>query len=179
MRRQRETAAIVASDQVVETDERWSEFDLDAVYQAIAPQLAAVDSAFRLAYEEVLRESADPLHPVHRTWKPADMAVVQAWIGGRFEVGCETWPQFEARVRSALAHVLEKPVQNTLVATSATPIGIVTASLFGVSLPQALHLAGAQYNSAVTVLDHKRGEWHLSHFNQVGHLDGSRLLTLR
>ncbi len=176
LQRQRQTAEVVANGAGYTVDARWSEFDLDGVYRTMAPKLAAVDAEFRASYEEVLRESADPAHPVHRAWKPADMAVVRAWVEGRFEGEVESWPDFVARVEAAWKAVEGERV---LVATSATPIGLRTAALFGQVLPHAFQLAGALYNSSLTVMKRRRGAWELSHFNLVGHLDGTDWLTLR
>jgi broad specificity phosphatase PhoE len=176
LQRQRSTAEIVTGGGGFAVDERWSEFDLDGVYRWIAPRLAEVDAEFRLSYEEVRRESEDPGHAVHRTWKPADMAVVRAWVEGRFPGGVESWAEFVERVRGGLAALEGRRV---LVSTSATPIGLVTAGVFGRVLPQAFQLAGALYNSSLTVLKQRQGAWELSQFNLVGHLDGTEWLTLR
>ncbi|MDX2269790.1 MAG: histidine phosphatase family protein [Bryobacter sp.] len=187
LRRQRETAEILArqlpSAATPVVDARWAEFDLSAVYQEIAPRLAAADPAFRAEYEAIEREAADPSHAVHRAWRRADMAVVRAWVEGRFPIASESWPQFEARIASALSGLQDYRAERILVVTSATPIGIATASIFGPALPHALPLAGSVYNTALTKLRFRESmagtQWHLSEFNATAHLDEPRLLTLR
>lgn len=185
LKRQQETAQIVAEELNLPLGEAplWREFDLDAVYREIAPQLAAVDSAFAQAHAEIEAEAADPEHPVHRAWRPADMAVVRAWVEGRFATRTESWLDFVARIKQALHTVEVESGERILLSTSATPIGITTASLFGSVLPHALPLAGALYNSSLTVLTHRSSiaghGWHLSQFNLTAHLDQPSLLTLR
>ena len=143
----------------------WNEFDLTSVYNGIAPQLAADDPAFAESFTALELSSTDPTSPVHRRWTPADVAVIRAWVEGRYQFPGESWAHFSARIRQALA---ELPAANILISTSATPIGLCVA--FALDAPHPLRLAGALYNSSVTTLRFHSGDLHLQSFNSTPHL---------
>lgn len=178
LRRQQATAAPLGAPTI---DEGWNEFDLDAVYASVAPQLSAIHPEFRQQYEQLQAEAADPTHAVHRAWRATDFAVVESWIASRFPVDCETWPEFEARIRDAFDRLATQYAGATRVAvcTSATPIGISTARLFSAPTRQIFELAGSMNNSAFTVLRQRNGNWALSAFNHTPHLPLPYLRTHR
>ncbi|MFZ5927415.1 MAG: histidine phosphatase family protein [Acidobacteriota bacterium] len=188
LRRQNETSAIVAemmlaagaAPQEVEVDPRWSEFDLDQVYAGIAPHIAAEDPAFRSQYEDLLARMRSGEDGIHRQWTPADTMVVRAWIEGRYPFDGESWPAFLDRVHSALADAIQSPARRTAVFTSATPVAIAVASLFGSRAPMhIMRLAGAAVNTNVTILDTRGGGAALACFNAFPHLTEPRLRTFR
>lgn len=188
LRRQQETAAIVAEAMAasgsappeVETDPRWSEFDLDQVYAGIAPQIAAGDAAFRAQYEELLARVRSGEDGIHRQWTAADTAVVRAWIEGRYPFEGESWPAFLDRVHSAFADAARTSARRTAVFTSATPVAISVASLFGSRAPaHIMRLAGAAVNTNFTILDLRGGDAALACFNAFPHLHEPRLRTFR
>lgn len=167
LRRQQETAALLSES--FETDPRWSEFDLDAVYKAVAPQLARRDERFRADYEALEEATRDPEHEVHRTWKQTDRDVVVAWVSGSVDTAglCESWGDLATRVRAAWTELLKSGRHRRIaVCTSATPIGLT----FSTDPAQALQRAGQLHNSSFSL-----GEA----FNQTPHLIEPRLLTLR
>ncbi|MBM3760093.1 MAG: histidine phosphatase family protein [Acidobacteria bacterium] len=175
LRRQQATAAALSSS--VEVDAQWNEFDLDAVYESIAPQIASSDAAFRQEYETLQAETADPTHSVHRSWRQTDFKVVEAWLANRYQVECETWAQFEQRILRAF----ESLSVNGRVAlvTSATPIGISTAALFNAPVQQVFELAGSLYNSSFTIFRRRGERWTLNGFNHTPHLEEQSLRTMR
>lgn len=178
LRRQQETAAALGGSPVI--DPAWNEFDLDAVYASVGPQLAAVDEEFRLAHAGILEESKDPAHPVHREWKSCDIKLIEAWVAGRFDVSCESWPQFLGRIRAAAQALnLQPAVRRIALVTSATPIGIATGSLFEASERKYLELAGALHNSSFTILRRRPSGLALTAFNHTPHLPEEKLRTLR
>jgi broad specificity phosphatase PhoE len=183
LRRQKETAAIVAEALAagsVEEDPRWSEFDLDQVYAGIAPQIAAEDAGFRAQYEELLERMRSGEDGIHRRWTPADTMVVRAWIEGRYPFQGESWPAFLERVHAALADAARADARRTAVFTSATPVAISVASLFGSRAPMhIMRLAGAAVNTNFTVFDIRGGDLALGCFNAFPHLEEPRLRTFR
>lgn len=188
LRRQNETSALVAEPMLaagaapreVEVDPRWSEFDLDQVYAGIAPQIAAEDAAFRVQYEEMLSRMRSGEDGIHRQWTPADTMVVRAWIEGRYPFQGESWFAFLDRVHAALADLLRSPARRTAVFTSATPVAITVASLFGSRTPlHIMRLAGAAVNTNFTILDVRDGDPALACFNAFPHLSEPRLRTFR
>lgn len=178
LRRQRETAAAMGLDPVA--DPQWNEFDLDAVYASVAPQLSAVDEEFRQDFASMAAEAADPCHPVHRAWRTSDFKVVKAWLHNQFAVDCETWNEFRTRVLAAFGKLdALVGVRRVCVVTSATPIGLVTASLFDAGVQQVFALAGSLHNSSFTVLKKREMGWSMAGFNHTPHLDDEKLRTLR
>jgi broad specificity phosphatase PhoE len=143
----------------------WNEFDLDAVYRSLAPQLAAVDPIFAEAYAKLRAESADPLNPVHRRWTTADIAVIRAWVEGRFSSDAETWEAFSTRIRQAFAAL---PDGHVLISTSATPIALCVS--FALEAPNPFRFAGALLNSSLTTFRRHDGQTILQTFNNTPHL---------
>lgn len=181
LRRQQETARLALPGAAVEIDPGWSEFDLDAVYAQIAPQLAAEDPNFRAHWEELQRAIASGDDGIHRRWTKPDAAVVEAWIRERFPIRAETWSQFNARVRAAGARFAALPEQARLaVFTSATPISIMIGDVLGGLPPnRVLRFAGASLNTGITILSRRGAELDLFMFNAVPHLEGPALHTFR
>lgn len=186
LQRQRQTAeqiqaafedagVAIAAPQV---DPAWNEFDLAAVYAGIAPQLAADDPEFRCAWEALLRESANGNSSVHRRWTQTDIAVVRAWVAGRYAYDGETWPEFRRRVESAWQAVRrhEGPV---LVCTSATPIGVWLGMAMKLEDVLILRAAGALYNASFSRFRIRGDELYLSSFNNIPHLAEAALRTYR
>jgi len=188
LRRQRETAAIVAdvlssrgaAPPAMEEDPRWSEFDLDAVYAGLAPRIAAENPDFRRQYEELLARMRSGEDGIHRQWTPADTQVVKAWIEGRYPFEGESWPAFLDRVQSGLRDAFRHGAARTAIFTSATPAAIAVASAFGSREPaHIMRLAGAAVNTNFTILDFRGGEPALACFNSTPHLDEAHLRTHR
>ncbi|MCC7496307.1 MAG: histidine phosphatase family protein [Bryobacterales bacterium] len=164
----------------LELDPRWSEFDLYAVYQSIAPQMSQADSWFRERYQQMIEELKNPEAAVHRHWTDCDKAVMQAWLTGRFEIDAETFAQFRARVEAALATCCSTPVQgNAAIFTSATPIGLGVARAVGLADGKFSNLVEALYNASWSILRIRRQEPHLFGFNRIPHLDEPELMTFR
>lgn len=189
LRRQQETAALVLGAMAeaglpqpeAHIDERWNEFDLDAVYAALAPQLAAEDPAFRDHFEALLEAINSGDTAIHRTWTPADTAVVHAWLAGRFRFDGESWIDFAARVHAAARELLAEADTGRRVAvfTSATPVAISVGLALPIQPKDMLELAGASLNSNVTILKVKEGQPHLFAFNWAAHLEDPTQRTLR
>lgn len=183
LRRQRETAELVARAfgyPEVRPDPQWNEFDLDAVYQAIAPRLAAEDPQFRQAYEDLEREAANDASPVHRRWTSSDIAVVRAWIEGRFTGGVESWTAFKQRIKEALLALDGHGDQDVVVvSTSATPIALCAGVAMELNDRQVMRTAGALYNASFHTFRMRGGEAHISSLNNIPHLERAGLRTYR
>lgn len=186
LERQKETARIAleqmrecgAEPPPLAEDPRWSEFDIDSVFAAIAPQLAARDAAFSAWHERLQENIRNGLDHAHREWTTADTQVVRSWIEGEFETGCETWNGFTERVLEALHHLPQ--AGRIAVFTSATPAGICVSHCFDSVHPtRIMHLAGAALNTNITSVFRQNGLWHLGGFNHIPHLDDQSLWTYR
>jgi broad specificity phosphatase PhoE len=163
LERQRLTAVAAGMPQPV-VDERWNEFDLEGVYRGIAPQLAADDPEFRRQFAA--------LDPNHRHWTSCDIAIVKAWIEGRYRCEGESWAGFCARVRDGLEALRTRhgPKEAVAVFTSATPMAIATALSLGVTDGTVMKLAGVTHNAALTTLRLAPDDLTLFLFNSVAHL---------
>jgi broad specificity phosphatase PhoE len=161
-------------------DRQWNEFDLSAVYEEIAPKLAADDAEFRRGYEQLQRESADASSAVHRRWMPTDIAVVRAWIEGRYPTHSESWQEFQQRVRGALGTLAGfGPGDAVAVSTSATPIGVWMGLAMNLETRHIMRTAGALYNASITSFRLRDGELSLFSFNHIPHLKDPELRTFR
>ena len=186
LKRQQETAANVVEElrragapcPDLQTDPAWNEFDLDDVYQQVAPQIAAVDENFRLGYEALLRSIESPEDAIHRKHSSLDIAVVLAWIGKRFPYSGESFQAFAARVHGALAAV--KDAQGPVaVFTSATPTGLAVAAALELPVEHSMKLAGVAYNAGFSTLRMQQQGFTLFSFNNTPHLADARLRTFR
>jgi broad specificity phosphatase PhoE len=170
LQRQQETASAVAA--AFETDPHWNEFDLDALYPALAPQIAADDGAFAAEYARLEAMVASGDQGIHRRWTSADTAVVRAWVEGRYPTpGVETWREFATRVTGARERLCSLPASSVIgISTSATPISLWIGLALELKPQSILRLAGAMYNAAITVLRLRGHEVDLVHYNAVDHL---------
>lgn len=192
MLRQQQTAAAVSAAYTeagvpfpkIIVDQAWNEFNLAQVYREIAPRLCEQDSAFRSEYEDMreqIRASAGAHDAeVHRRWRPCDTRIVEAWIGGRYPYGGETWEQFRERVAACRLQISDEPRQaNIVVFTSATPTAIWTGLALDIFDDRVRRLAGVLQNASYTVLRLRGEELRLFTFNAVPHLVSPELRTHR
>ena len=178
------TDGVTIPDPVV--DHGWDEFDLDAVYKSMAPQLSKVDPAFAAAYDAMQKQVAEQgkvqQSVINRRWNPCDSAVVRAWVAGTYQMtdGDETWLDFKARIQKALSQLAAaNPDGNVAVFTSATPTAISLAQALGVDDHRMFNMAGVMINSAISVLRLRDGEMRVFNFNSVPHLEDASMRTHR
>jgi len=188
LRRQQETAreALGAFVQAgmrapdIQIDTRWNEFDLDAVYRAIAPRLHEDDAEFRAEHEKLLQLLAQENSPAHRIWTLSDTLVVRAWVDGRYEVPGESWQAFRERVSSGVEALNRVPPgESVAVFSSATPIAVWVGMALGLEGRHVMRLAGVTYNAALTTMRIRAGDLALYSFNGTPHLPEPHLRTLR
>jgi len=191
--RQQQTAAEVARAYAdaglhfpeLTVDRGWDEFDFHHIYQELAPLMCEDDEEFRREHEEVgeqLRASAGAHDAeVHRRWRPSDTKVVEAWAGGRYPYGGETWEQFVGRVSACRVRVGEGPPRpNVAVFTSATPTAVWTARALGVEGGRVRRLAAVVENTSYPVLQLRdEDDALLLTFNAAPHLNTPDLRTRR
>jgi len=161
------------------TDARWNEFDLDSVHRGIAPQMAAADTEFASAYEELRAASRDAASGVHRRWTAADVAVIRAWVEGRYAFEGESWKEFSARITSCCDLFETAPEGNIAVFTSATPIGIWAAHLYGLEPIHAMRFAGVMLNSGFSVFRGREDGRVIFSYNNLPHITDPALRTFR
>jgi len=190
--RQRQTAAEVGAAYAdaglafpeLTLDRGWDEFDFQHIYDELAPLLCEDDAEFRREYEEVSEQvrASSGAHEaeVHRRWRPSDTKVVEAWVGGRYPYGGETWEQFVSRVSACrLRDGRTQPRVNVAVFTSATPTAIWTGLALDIGDGRVRRLAAVLENTSYTVLQLRAEEMLLLTFNAVPHLNTPELRTRR
>ncbi len=162
----------------------WNEFDLADVYRAVAPQLCGEDPEFARQYAELeaqaRSDAEDPEASVHRRWLPCDVAVVRAWMSGRYSYDGESWQAFRARVAACCRQIEPSGRGSDIVIfTSATPIGIWAALAMDIHDERAMRLAGVLHNASFTLLRAQDDILRLHSFNAVPHLSDAALRTYR
>ncbi len=164
----------------IQIDPRWNEFDLDAVYRAVAPRLSEDDPEFRAEHEKLLRLLEQENSPVHRTWTLCDTLVVRAWVEGRYDVPQESWQAFRARVSSAVEALNRFPSgESVAIFSSATPIAVWVGMALALEGRHVMRLAGVTYNAAMTTMRVRDGDLALYSFNGTPHLPEPHLRTFR
>jgi broad specificity phosphatase PhoE len=192
LRRQRQTADEVGGAYAdaglpfpeVTQDEGWNEFDFKHIYEELAPLMCEDDAEFRREHEEVREQlrAGGGAHDaeLHWRWRPSDTKVVEAWVGGRYAYGGETWGQFVSRVSACRPHAREaQPRENVAVFTSATPTAIWTGLALGIEDGRVRRLAAVVENSSYTVIQLRGEELLLLTFNAAPHLNTPELRTRR
>jgi broad specificity phosphatase PhoE len=164
----------------IQTDPRWNEFDLDAVYRVVAPRLHEDDAEFRTEHEKLLQLLAQENSPAHRTWTLADTLVVRAWVTGRYDVPGESWQAFRERVSSAVDALNGfASGESVAVFSSATPIAVWVGMALALDGRHVMRLAGVTYNTALTTMRVRAGDLALYSFNGTPHLPEPHLRTFR
>jgi broad specificity phosphatase PhoE len=188
LKRQRETAREVLSAMQaagitapqVQIDEHWNEFDLDTVYQAIAPRLAADDAEFRAEHEKLQRMLQQEGSPAHRTWTRCDTLMVRAWVEGKYEIPGESWEMFRRRVTGPLERLSRtRSGDNVAIFSSATPIAVWIGLALELNGRHTLRLGGATYNTGLTTMRAREDDLALFSFNGTPHLPAAHLRTFR
>ena len=192
MSRQQETAREVAEAYAaagagfpgIVTERGWDEFDLNGVFTAIGPLLAAADPEFRREYELLLAQMEaqrdEHTAEVHRRWSPCDVKIIEAWISGRYPYAGESWDVFRERVAACLPpDGTEARDANIAIFTSATPTAVWAARALDIYDGRVMRLAGVLWNSSYTVLRLRGEQLRLFTFNAAPHLLGPELRTHR
>ncbi len=191
LQRQRQTAAAVASADCempeIVIDPGWDEFDLDHVYNELAPVLCEEDPDFRRDYDAMRNDIAaagdEHTAGVHRRWTPCDLKVVQTWIQGHPRFQGETWPEFRQRIADCLPRLAalaqDSDDHNIVVFTSATPIGIQAALTLDIEDHRAFRVAAVLNNASYSVLRLRHGKSQLLTLNAIPHLTEPGLATHR
>ena len=154
------------------TDEPlWDEFDLGAVYQALAHPLGNDDPKFKAEYAEMMRLIENGDEEVHRNHNYCDIAVVRAWTEKKYPYEGESWEEFRRRATTPLEKLLRYgPGEKIAVFTSATPIGVWMGQALKLADRQMWRLAGATYNSGLTTLRVAEDDLRVFSFNALPHL---------
>jgi len=161
-------------------DPCWNEFDLGAVYTALAPALAQDDPRFQNEYEEMMRVIENVDHAIHRHHSYCDIAIVRAWAENRYPYDGESWEDFRSRIGGrveALSNYASG--EKVAVFTSATPIGVWMGRALRLGTQEMWRLAGATYNTGMSTFRIGDEDPRLFMFNSLPHLPDPRTWTFR
>jgi broad specificity phosphatase PhoE len=165
-------------------DSAWNEFDLNRMYQELAPRLCEGDAHFRCEYEalqqRIQADGGELGSSVHRRWLPCDTTVVNAWMDGTLGYGGETWEEFRRRVGAcrASSHFAQGR-ERIAVFSSATPIAIWVGLSLDIEDGRLMKLAGVLHNASFSMLQLRNNDLRLFNFNATPHLASPELRTFR
>lgn len=173
--RARETDGARLAAPELELDERWDEYDHQALLAGAMPT-----DADRAAFGAELAAAEDP----RRAFQTAFERATARWTAGAHDTDYhETFPAFLERVQAALAALAGSLGRDecAVVATSGGVIAAVCAGLLGLDGARWSRLNSVIVNTSVTKLVHGRGGLTLLSVNDHAHLEGEHreLLTYR
>lgn len=187
----------------------WNEFDLDLIYREMAPQLCEGDPEFAREYEimgEKVRASQGAHDAeIHRRWTPCEVAMVSAWIRGRYQYSGESWDAFRRRISANHPAPVEPSANGdggakseslptagsprdgktrergtVVVFTSATPTAVWVGRALDIHDERVMQLAGVLHNASYSIVRrYTRERLQLFMFNAVPHLSVAELRTHR
>jgi broad specificity phosphatase PhoE len=155
----------------------FNEYDVHKIIQFFAPGIARQDFEFSEACRNFFR--------VRQALEMVFERVMGRWASGSCDVpGCETWLDFNMRVRVGLDRVrLEAgPNERIAIFTSAGVIASMLRYVLGLSDEQAIRLALHVLNTSVSVFRYDGNLPILLSYNSVAHLElqhRPELLTYR
>ena len=183
MNRQAETAKIVLEEMAgdskpleKEDDPAFNEYDHHGIITALLPGL--------LNDEPEINEVLPNIFKDNREFQKMFGKIVDRWISGRYETpGTESFKDYVSRVEAGLIRVAEKGEGKTVgIFTSGGVVSVAMKAALNLTDQEAIRLSWWVKNTAVTVLDWRKGRFNLTGFNHLSHLDMERrpeLLTYR
>jgi broad specificity phosphatase PhoE len=112
----------------------------------------------------------DPRARSH-AWQRLYEPIMKRWLADEVAVdGVETWPEFHARVRAALAELRERARGEVAVFTSVGPSAVILLEVLGLAPTVAFEQAWRLYNTGVTRVVYSGARMTLDGYNDVGHL---------
>lgn len=177
LKRQRSTAAILASHSIDEVRDHtaFDEYDAHALFKAHAELTGLPLSAV---------QGSGP--PDARAFQRRLEEVGRQWVAGALDKpGIERWHEFRSRVAEGLGQVMREAGRSKDVAicTSAGTIGAAVGHVLGLADDASLRLSWTIFNSSITRIRFDDSRRSLEVFNAVPHLeaqdDPRRLITYR
>jgi broad specificity phosphatase PhoE len=182
MDRQKETAKIVLGEMngnvpSPSADPAFNEYDHHAIITALLPGLLEDDPAMNDILPKIFSDN--------REFQKMFGRIVDRWVSGDYETpGTEPFREYVARVENGLSRVAESAENgtNTAVFTSGGVVTVAMKASLGLSDGEAMRLGWWVKNTAVTVLERRKGRFNLMSFNGLAHLELEKrpeLLTYR
>jgi broad specificity phosphatase PhoE len=178
-RRTAELAAEVGGLPAPVVLEELDEMDVEPLFKEHMPTLFAHHAHLAALGDALLAADGDAERG--RSLARLFEAVLILWLEGKATVpGAEPWIEFRARVRRALAAVLEGAQgQRIAVFTSAGPVAAAVQLALGTDDERAVRLAFLVRNSSFSEFLFSGKRFSLASFNQTPHLEDPALVTVR
>lgn len=184
MRRQTETADLVLGEMAGDgtplstvSDPAFNEYDHHGIITALLPGLLEDEPEMNEVLPHILKDN--------RKFQKMFVKIVDRWISGKYPTpGAESFRSYVDRVERGLVRVAESAEERSVVGifTSGGVVSVAMKAALGLTDQEAIRLSWWVKNTAVTVLDWRKGRFNLTGFNNLSHLDMERrpeLLTYR
>ena len=158
-------------------DERWNEFNLEGLWDGLAPLLLAGDEEFQRLH----RLEHNQPNGADRVTTQCDIRLIRHWVERRFRsADVEAWEDFRRRVIAPL-ETMETGESGEIAAvfTSATPTAIWCGAALGIENESIFRIAGVLQNSNYSTLRISGGRMTLFSLNNAPHLMDAELRTFR
>jgi len=157
-----------------------NEYDAGGILKQLAPQLAAMDPAFRALDQQW--QASSGLADGNRAFQRMFEVLMRRWLQGSLRAdGVEPWAGFRERVRQAIRSITERGGGGRRVAvfTSGGPIGVTLQTALAAPDPAALEVNWRVRNTSLTEFIFSKQRFSLERFNDLGHLEDPVLWTFR
>ncbi|MFA6011245.1 MAG: histidine phosphatase family protein [Desulfobacteraceae bacterium] len=183
MSRQTETAMIALAEMDENakpaetlTDPAFNEYDHRSIITALLPGLMEDEPAMNDILPNIFKDN--------REFQKMFGKIMDRWVSGQYETpGAESFKEYVGRVEQGLERAAEKGDGSQIgIFTSGGVVSVAMKTALGLSDEEAMRLGWWVKNTAITVLDRRKGRFNLMSFNNLAHLElenGAELLTYR
>jgi len=183
MSRQTETAQIVLEGMAVDgksmdtlIDPAFNEYDHRSIITALLPGLMEDEPAMNDILPHIFKDN--------REFQKMFGKIVDRWVSGQYKTpGAESFKDYVGRVEQGLVKVAENGDGSQIgIFTSGGVVSVAMKTALGLSDEEAMRLGWWVKNTAITVLDRRKGRFNLMSFNGLAHLEmenRAELLTYR
>ena len=183
MNRQTETAQIALEEMAVDgksmntlTDPAFNEYDHRSIITALLPGLMEDEPAMNDILPNIFKDN--------REFQKMFGKIVDRWVSGHYETpGAESFKDYVGRVEQGLGLAAENAGGSQIgIFTSGGVVSVAMETALGLSDEEAMRLGWWVKNTAITILDRRKGRFNLMSFNGLAHLElenRAELLTYR
>lgn len=183
MSRQTETAMIALAEMDENakpaqtlTDPAFNEYDHRSIITALLPGLMEDEPAMNDILPNIFKDN--------REFQKMFGKIMDRWVSGQYETpGSESFKDYVGRVEQGLKRAAENGDGSQIgIFTSGGVVSVAMKTALGLSDDESMRLGWWVKNTAVTVLDRRKGRFNLMSFNNLAHLElenRAELLTYR
>jgi broad specificity phosphatase PhoE len=180
MQRHQQTAdgclsAMGQKDIELQVNAGWNEYDHQDILAQFNPELATPQGV-----RTYMREQDNP----HKALEQVIGQAFKRWIGSQHNADyIESWPDYQARIQTALSHLISEldGEKRVAVFSSGGPIALLSQAILGVPAANLMALNWTLVNCGITKLISTRKGTVLSSLNEHSAFEGDRkhLLTYK